>query len=95
MTTTNVTFRVDSSVKKRAERAFESMGLTMAVGLNAYLYAVAGEGRIPFEFVTDGNEKTQEAKNRAFEDFRGFAGTLKRDADIKKENADWRKRKHE
>jgi hypothetical protein len=67
----------------------------MTAALNAYLRAVAGESGIFHEFATGGSEETREDKIRAFEDFRGFAGTLKRDADIKKENADWRKRKYE
>jgi addiction module RelB/DinJ family antitoxin len=97
MSTTSVTFRVDSAVKKRADCAFKNKGLTMTAALNEYLRAIAGESGISVshEFVTDGSEKAQDAKSRAFEDFRGFAGTLKRDADIKKESAEWRSRKYE
>ena len=48
-----VNFRVDDSVKARAESACAAMGLTMTAALNIFLTKVANERRIPFEITAD------------------------------------------
>ena len=44
-----VNFRVDDSIKERAESACTAMGLTMSSAINIFLTKVANEQRIPFE----------------------------------------------
>lgn len=48
-----VNFRVDDSIKERAERACTAMGLTMSSAINIFLTKVANEKRIPFEVSVD------------------------------------------
>lgn len=48
-----VNFRVDDTVKAKAERACADMGLTMSSAINIFLVKVANEKRIPFEVSVD------------------------------------------
>ena len=48
-----VNFRVDDSIKERAESACTGMGLTMSSAINIFLTKVANEKRIPFEVSVD------------------------------------------
>lgn len=48
-----VNFRVDDSIKERAESACMAMGLTMSSAINIFLTKVANEKRIPFEVSVD------------------------------------------
>ena len=48
-----VNFRVDDSIKERAESACTEMGLTMSSAINIFLTKVANEKRIPFEVSVD------------------------------------------
>ena len=48
-----VNFRVDDSIKERAESAYTAMGLTMSSAINIFLTKVANEKRIPFEVSVD------------------------------------------
>jgi DNA-damage-inducible protein J len=48
-----VNFRVDDTVKARAEDACAAMGLTMSSAINIFLTKVANERRIPFEVSAD------------------------------------------
>ena len=44
-----ISCRVDELVKKDAEKALKSMGLTLSGAINIFLAKVANEKRIPFE----------------------------------------------
>ena len=48
-TTTMVHVRLDGKVKQRAERALESMGLTVSDAVRVFLTRVAAEQALPFE----------------------------------------------
>ena len=48
-----VNFRVDDSIKERAESACTAMGLTRSSAINIFLTKVANEKRIPFEVSVD------------------------------------------
>lgn len=48
-----VNFRVDDTIKAKAEKACSAMGLTMSVALNIFLTKLANEQRIPFEVAVD------------------------------------------
>ena len=48
-----VNFRVDDTVKARAEDACVAMGLTLSLAINIFLTKVANERRIPFEISAD------------------------------------------
>ena len=50
---------------------------------------------MPFELVTDEYLAKRKTAEDAFRDFAGFAGTLKRDIDVKKELIERRAEKHE
>lgn len=53
MSTTSVTFRIDETLKEKAENLFDEMGLNMTTALNAFVKAVVREGKMPFELVSD------------------------------------------
>ena len=48
-----VNFRVDDTIKAKAESACMAMGLTMSAAVNIFLTKVANERRIPFEVAAD------------------------------------------
>lgn len=48
-----LSMRIDDSVKKKAEYACESLGLTMSTAINLYLVKLGNEMRIPFEVSVD------------------------------------------
>lgn len=48
-----ISLRVDDDVKKRAEKALDTIGLSMATAINIFLKKVAREQRIPFELNAD------------------------------------------
>ena len=48
-----VNFRVDDTIKAKAESACMAMGLTMSAAVNIFLTKVANERRIPFEVSAD------------------------------------------
>ena len=48
-----VSFRVDDDIKKKAERTFNDIGVSMSTAINIYLKAVVRENRIPFELSAD------------------------------------------
>ena len=55
-----ISFRVDDEIKKKAERTFDDIGISMSAAINIYLKTVVRENRIPFElsadpFYSDGN----------------------------------------
>ena len=48
-----VNFRVDETVKEKAEKACADMGLSMTTALNIFLVKLGNERRIPFEVSAD------------------------------------------
>ena len=48
-----VSFRVDDTIKAKAENACNAMGITMSAAINIFLTKVANERRIPFEVSAD------------------------------------------
>ena len=48
-----ISLRVDDEVKRRAERTFDDIGLSMSTAINIFLRAVVRENRIPFELSAD------------------------------------------
>lgn len=48
-----VSFRIDDTVKAKAERACSDMGLTMSSAISIFLTRVGNERRIPFEVSAD------------------------------------------
>ena len=48
-----VSFRVDDDIKKKAERTFDDIGISMSAAINIYLKTVVRENRIPFELSAD------------------------------------------
>jgi len=53
MSTTSVTFRIDTNLKEKAENLFDEMGLNMTTALVAFVKVVVREGKMPFELVGD------------------------------------------
>lgn len=53
MATTSITFRLDENTKKKAEAVIQQMGVTTTSVLNAFMVAVAREGKLPFELMGD------------------------------------------
>ena len=50
---TNVTIRMDESLKKRSEALFEEMGLSMTAAIMLFIKTAVRENRIPFEIRVD------------------------------------------
>ena len=50
---TQVSFRVDDTVKKNAEQVCAEIGISMSAALNIYLTKIGRERRIPFELTAD------------------------------------------
>lgn len=48
-----VNFRVDDTIKAKAETACAAMGLSMSTALTIFLTKLANEQRIPFEVAVD------------------------------------------
>lgn len=48
-----VNFRVDDTIKAKAENVCSAMGLTMSTAINIFLTKLANEQRIPFEVAID------------------------------------------
>ena len=48
-----ISFRVDDEIKKKAERTFDDIGISMSAAINIYLKTVVRENRIPFELAAD------------------------------------------
>ena len=48
-----ISFRVDDEIKKKAERTFDDIGVSMSAAINIYLKTVVRENRIPFELSAD------------------------------------------
>ena len=46
--TTNVSFRIDTVIKKQADRLFSQLGLNMTTAFNIFLRQSIREGSIPF-----------------------------------------------
>lgn len=62
MSTTNMSIRMDTELKKQAEAMLASMGLNMTTAMNIYLRQIVRQGKIPFEIATDiPNAETLEA----------------------------------
>jgi DNA-damage-inducible protein J len=62
----NVSFRVDTSIKKKADRLFSELGLNMTTAFNIFLRQSVREGCIPFNVTTNTpNAKTVAAMREA------------------------------
>jgi DNA-damage-inducible protein J len=48
MQTSNVSFRIDTDVKRQADRLFSELGLNMTTAFNIFLRQSIREGSIPF-----------------------------------------------
>ena len=48
-----ISLRVDDDVKRKAEKTFNAIGLSMSTAINVFLKTVARENRIPFELSAD------------------------------------------
>ncbi len=52
-TISNVSFRIDAELKKKADALFASLGLNMTTAFNMFLRQSVREGRIPFNATID------------------------------------------
>ena len=48
-----VNFRIDDTIKVKAESVCSAMGLTMSTAINIFLTKLANEQRIPFDVAID------------------------------------------
>ena len=53
MATTNVSFRMDETLKKQAETVFDEMGMNMTTAFTIFTKAVIRTGKMPFEIAVD------------------------------------------
>jgi DNA-damage-inducible protein J len=51
--TSTIQVRVDSKIKKNADKAFHEMGLDMSSGVKLFLHQVVRSGSIPFSIRTE------------------------------------------
>ena len=67
-TMANVNVRIDSEVKKLAEKVFEELGITPSAAINLFYKQVIRTNSIPFELKADiPNKKTIDALNEVEE----------------------------
>lgn len=74
-----ISLRVDDDVKRRAEKIFDEIGLSMSTAINIFLKTVVRENRIPFELSADpfySKENMAELERRVA-DIRSGKSTLK------------------
>ena len=63
-----INLRIDDEVKRRAEKTFDDIGLSMSAAITIFLKAVVRENRIPFELSADpfySKENMAELEKRA------------------------------
>ena len=73
MATVNITFRVDSELKKEAEELFEDFGLNMNNAFVMFLKQSVRDQQIPFVL----SRKKRKAKKSLEERFEGYTGDYK------------------
>lgn len=62
MPTTNITIRMDSDIKARAEHLFDELGMNMSTAFNIFVRQTLRDGGIPFRITTDTpNQETLKA----------------------------------
>ena len=74
-----ISLRVDDDIKRKAERTFDDIGLSMSTAINIFLKAVVRENRISFELSADpfySNENIAELERR-ISDIQSGKSTLK------------------
>ena len=73
-----INFRVDDTVKAKAERACAAMGLTMSTAINIFLTKLANEQRIPFEVAVDPfySEENMERLKKSIADLNADKGKV-------------------
>lgn len=78
MATTNINVRVDTELKKSAEKLFSDLGLNMSTAVTMFLCSAVSHDGIPFEI----KRETPNAETRAalaeYEEMRKNPGTYKR-----------------
>ena len=55
----NVSFRIDSNLKKEADQLFEELGMSMTTAFNIFLRQAVREGCIPFNVTTRSNPNAE------------------------------------
>lgn len=53
MSTTNVSIRMDATLKQQTEQLLNDMGMNMTTAVTIFAKAIVREGRIPFEIKAD------------------------------------------
>lgn len=73
-----VNFRVDDTIKAKAESACTAMGLTMSTAINIFLTKLANEQRIPFEVAVDPfySEENMARLRKSIADLNAGKGTI-------------------
>lgn len=73
-----INFRVDDTVKAKAERTCAAMGLTMSTAINIFLTKLANEQRIPFEVAVDPfySEENMERLKKSIADLNAGKGKV-------------------
>lgn len=73
-----VNFRVDDTIKVKAENACTAMGLTMSAAMNIFLTKLANEQRIPFEVAVDPfySEKNMDRLRKSIADLNAGKGKV-------------------
>ena len=49
MANTNVTIRIDETLKREADELFDDLGMSFTTAVNVFVRQAVREGRIPFE----------------------------------------------
>ena len=76
-----LSMRIDDEVKRKAEIAYDALGLNMTTAINLYLVKLGNEMRIPFEvsvdpFYSSANQKVLEESIRQLEEDNGIEHNL-------------------
>jgi DNA-damage-inducible protein J len=57
MSTVNVTFRVDSELKREADKLFDDLGMSLSTAFNIFLRQSVREQRLPFLVTKNANAR--------------------------------------
>ncbi|MBR5908475.1 MAG: type II toxin-antitoxin system RelB/DinJ family antitoxin [Schwartzia sp.] len=66
MATSTLQVRIDADLKKEAETALKSMGLSMSTAIHLFCRQVVNHGRIPFDIIA--SPSLNETTRRAMDD---------------------------
>ncbi|MDR1067659.1 MAG: type II toxin-antitoxin system RelB/DinJ family antitoxin [Clostridiales Family XIII bacterium] len=66
--TTNLSIRIDKTIKSQAEKFFSEIGMSMSTAVNVFFRQTLRQGKIPFEISADANAYFNEANMKIIQE---------------------------